>query len=153
MNDVKSQLLERLEKARARLNSALDQLDQQREIYPGWTSKQFLDHIAGWDDAVIASLKAHSRGDVPAVPAGRGIDPYNAETVTTRETIPLERTRQEYAKTREILIETIKTMPDDKFAARLIEPWGPTASVTEMINVFIHHEHEHAAEIEALLKK
>ena len=42
--------------------------------------KEVLDHITGWDDAVIASIKSFLSGDLPATPASRGFDAYKAET-------------------------------------------------------------------------
>lgn len=47
------------------MRTAIEGLDLHVEIYPGWTLKEVLAHITGWDDAAIASLHAHLADDVP----------------------------------------------------------------------------------------
>ena len=149
----KQQLIEKLDEARQRLNEVLAQADENREIYPSWKLKQVLDHVAGWDDAVIASIQAHARGEVPAVTAPRGIDYYNAETVTTRESLPLSTTRKEFDATRTTLKELIISLPDEKYQQSFIAPWGVEITVAQLVRIFIHHEIEHAEEIEKILQQ
>ena len=151
MNEEKTQLLARLDESRKRLNDLIEQFDLNWQIYPRWKLKEIVDHIAGWDDAVIASLKSHVQGDVPAVTAPYGIDRYNAETVVTRETLPYERSIKEYHRTREMLKQIILEMSDEKFAEPLVLPWGQTGTTPQVVEVFIEHEHEHAEDLEAIL--
>jgi DinB superfamily len=153
MRDEREALIAQLDHARLRLNAVLDQVTPEVEIYPAWKLKQVLDHIAGWDDAVLAAIHTHSQGDVPAVTAPRGIDYYNAETVTTREALPLEHTRREYEVTRELLKQAIREMPADKLAQPFVSPWGQTGTVAWVVRIFVHHEVDHAKEIEEILKK
>lgn len=149
----KFQLIAELDKARLRLNQVLSHADDKREIYPTWKLKQVLDHVAGWDDAVIASIQSHARGEVPAVTAPRGIDYYNAETVTTRESLPLSTTRMEFEATRLILKELILNLPEEKYQEAFISPWGELINTAELVGIFIHHETEHAREIEQILQQ
>jgi hypothetical protein len=149
----KQQLIAELDKARQRLNEVLAHADEKREIYPSWKLKQVLDHVAGWDDAVIASIEAHAHGEVPAVTAPRGIDYYNAETVTTREALPLSTTRMEYEATRQALKELILSLPDEKYEQPFIAPWGHQTTVADLVEIFIEHENEHAHEIEQILQQ
>jgi len=146
--DEKQALLQRLDSARGRLEALLPDVDPSREIYPGWTIRQLLAHISGWDDATIASLRAHVAGKPPATPADRGINAYNAGTVSTRQDLDLDHVVKEWRATREVLRRLIAEMPPDKFDGTLVVPWGPTGTVTELIDVFVEHEHEHAADIE-----
>ncbi|MBN2146731.1 MAG: DinB family protein [Anaerolineales bacterium] len=148
----KEELIAQLEAARARLNAALARLDAESFIYPSWKMKELLDHIAGWDDAVIAALRSHAKGDVPAVTAPRGIDYYNAQTVETRESLPLEHSRREFDATREVLKKTLRDLPDEKFPQTFVSPWGTQANVKGIVGVFVHHEGEHAGDIEKLLE-
>ncbi|MBN2149592.1 MAG: DinB family protein [Anaerolineales bacterium] len=149
----KQQLIAELNSARQRLNDVLSRVDDKKEIYPTWKLKQVLDHVAGWDDAVIASIQSHARGEVPAVTAPRGIDYYNAETVTTREALPLTTTRMEFEATRLILKELILSLSDEKYAQPFIAPWGSEITVAQLVNIFVHHEIEHAQEIEQILQQ
>lgn len=149
----KQQLIAELDKARRRLTEVLSQVDDKIEIYPTWKLKQVLDHVAGWDDAVIASIQAHARGEVPAVTAPRGIDYYNAETVTTRESLPLSTSRMEFEATRMLLKELILSLPEDKYQEHFIAPWGNPTSVAQLVSIFIEHEIDHATEIEQILQR
>ena len=80
MQSQREQLILLIDEARAEMETALADFDQNHQIYPAWTVKELVAHLVGWYDAVIASLKAHAEGDVPATPANRGIDHYNAQT-------------------------------------------------------------------------
>jgi hypothetical protein len=148
----KQQLISELDKARKRLNDVLSRVDDKKEIYPTWKLKEVLDHVAGWDDAVIASIQSHARGEVPVVTAPRGIDYYNAETVTTRESLPLTTTRMEFEATRLLLKELILNLPEDKYQECFIAPWGDPITVAQLVGIFVHHEIEHAREIEQILQ-
>ncbi len=150
MNAEKQKLLAELDAARDRLEAALSRLDDQALIYNPWHVKELLDHIAGWDDAVIASLRSHAVGDVPAVTAPRGIDYYNAQTVSTRETLPLDHTRREFSVTRQLLKQLIQDLPDEKFSQALVLPWGRTGTVSEVVEIFVDHELEHAHDLEKI---
>lgn len=147
----KQKLIDDLDASRSHLNAILDRIDTETQIYPDWKLKQFLDHVAGWDDAVITALRSHMDGKTPAVTAPYGIDYYNAQTVTTRESLPLERSRREYHETRRILKQAILDMPDEKFDVEFVSPWGDVLPLTEVVEVFVHHEREHAREIEQSL--
>lgn len=152
MTDEKQQLLEELETSRNRLNRLIEKFHLDWQIYPQWKLKEMIDHIAGWDDAVIASLRSHAQGAVPAVTALYGIDRYNADTVVTRETLPYDRSLQEFHKTREILCQVIQELSEELFAQPLVLPWGPTGTVANVVKIFVQHEHEHADDLEAILR-
>lgn len=145
------QLIAELDQAREMMRALLYDLEkahaESRELYPTWTIKELLAHIAGWDDACIASLQAFSQGNVPATPAARGIDLYNASTVAEREALPLEHVIKEWEKTREIFKQTIRQVPAEKLAERFVFPWGQQGTLEAMVMVFAEHETEHAEEI------
>ncbi len=106
-----------------------------------------LDHLTGWDEALTASLRAHLEGQTAATPAEQGIDYYNAHTVSTRESLDYELTYREFQASREILKQTLCRLPDEKLAEPLIFPWGRKGTVSEVIEIFAHHEQEHTADI------
>jgi len=85
--DEQLSLIRRLDHARQNMRMTLVDLDPNVELYPAWTIKHILAHIAGWDDATTSSLRAHAGGREPPTPAASGIDEYNAHSVETREVL------------------------------------------------------------------
>ncbi len=148
--DEGERLIGELEAARAQMRTLLGRIDVQREIYPGWRIKHVLAHIAGWDDAVNASLRAHLGGEEPGTPAARGIDFYNAQSVATREFLDYEQVVQEWELARDELETILNEMPAEKFQEPLLFPWGRRGTVAQLVAVFVEHEAEHAAEIAKL---
>ncbi len=144
-------LIQDLQRLREHMRRVVAQADTNREIYPHWRMKEVLDHLTGWDDAAVASLQAHVDGREPPVPAGRGINDYNARTVSEREALDLRHTIQEWEVTRQQLIDRLHSLPSAKIAEPFIFPWGMNGTVEEIVNILIEHEEEHAAEIEGLL--
>ncbi len=148
--EERTRLIQQLDKAREKLRAVLVDIDTQMEVYPDWTIKHVLAHIAGWDDATIASLRAHAVGDEPGTPAVRGIDFYNAQSVATREALTYDQIVREWEHTREQLKAVINEMPSEKFEQPLIFPWGQSGTIAQVVAIFAHHEEEHAEEIQAL---
>lgn len=141
------QLIRELEEARAILMTAVGQVPPEHEIYPHWKVKELLAHITGWDDAVIASIHAMLGGQAPGTPAARGLDYYNALTVSEREALDLDHIRRECIATREQLINLIRQVPEERLHDHFILPWGPEGSVTGLAHVFSEHEIEHATDL------
>jgi len=145
--DLNTALLYRLDEARAGLESVLPRVDRAALVYPGWTLKQILDHITGWDEAIIASLRAHRDGQTLPTLAEIGIDAYNAQSISRREHLDFEHTYQEFQSTRLVLKEILVEMPAEKLAQPLFLPWGTTGTISEVVEIFAHHEQEHTADI------
>ncbi len=121
-------------------------------IYPRWTIKEYLDHLAGWDDAVVEALHAHAAGEPVPQSASRGINAYNAQTVSTRETLDLEHSRRECNASRQALIQALQDLPDEKFNHPLIFPWGETGTVAYLIEIFVEHDEHHTCHLAEWLK-
>ena len=60
--DEKAKLIQQLDEARAKMRAVLEGIDTRVEIYPTWTIKEVLAHIAGWDDVSASSLRLHAGG-------------------------------------------------------------------------------------------
>ena len=145
-------LVERLQKAHQRLNALIPQAPVGKYIYPNWTIKEYLDHISGWDDAIVEALRAHARDEPIPQSAARGINVYNAQTVSTREAIDFEHTRREFDASRRAVFQALRDLPNEKFAQTLTFPWGESGTVAEMIEIFIEHDEHHADDLDAWLK-
>jgi hypothetical protein len=154
MTDEQNQLIEELDTARAEMRALIADLMPESEIYPGWTLRQFLAHLTGWDDVTATTLRAHARGETPATPVSAGIDAYNAESVATRETLDLAHIVKEWELARDELKAAIRALSPEQMAAPLLHPWGRVSTVAKLVNIMIHHEGvEHAEELRAMRAK
>lgn len=145
--DLKTSLLKRLDDSRSGLLSILPRVDRNLEIYPQWTMKQVLDHIAGWDESVIAALVSHRDGLVPATPADQGIDLYNASSVASRAELSYEQSFLEFTDSRGRLRDLILQLSEYKIAEPLITPWGALGTVSEIVEIFAEHEENHTGDL------
>jgi exonuclease VII small subunit len=147
--------IDELDHARQTMRKLLQDLEAMHasswELYPTWTIKELLSHLAGWDDACIASLQAFLQDDAPGTPAARGIDLYNASTVAERAELPLEKVIQEWEQTREVFKLVIRALPAEKLDQPFVFPWGPTGTLDRLVHIFADHEEEHAEEIRKML--
>jgi hypothetical protein len=148
-------LISRWENRREALKTLVAQAEplQNKEIYSGWTLKEFLAHMSGWDDAVIESLHANLEGSPFLIPAARGVNAYNAQTVSTRETLDYDHIRREWDRTHDLIIQALRDLPEEKFHQPLTFPWGETGTVAYLVEIFVEHEEEHAAHLREWLRK
>ncbi len=140
-------LLHRLDETRESIEKLLPEIDRAKEIYPGWTIKEMLAHMTGWDDATIDSLRAHVIDRPPSVPAIRSLDTYNASSVNSRENLDYDQVVREWRLTRQVLRTLIEQMPAEKFFEPVIVPWGGKNTVTYLVEMFRDHEDEHTHDL------
>jgi hypothetical protein len=147
-------LINRWGNRREALKALVSQAEAQRdkEIYRGWRLKEFLAHMSGWDDAILDSLHAHAEGSAFSTPASQGINAYNAQTVSTRETLDYDHIRREWDRSHELVMELLNNLPDEKFVQPLTFAWGESGTVAYLVEIFVEHEEEHAAHLREWLK-
>jgi len=145
-------LIHRLDETRDIIEKILPTIDVTHEIYPGWTMKDMLAHMTGWDDATIDSLKAHVVDRPPSVAAIRSLDEYNDLTVTSRHDLNYEQVLKEWRLTRQVLRTIIEQISPDKFLEPLVVPWGNKTSVAFLVEMFRDHEEEHIRDIQEWAK-
>ena len=145
--------IKRYETARAEMIEIVKLAQGNQTIYQPWRMKEVLDHITGWDDAVIASIKSFLAGDIPATPAARGIDAYNVETVTSREAIPYEVTQREWEASRAELLGLMQKMTDEQLHTPFGFPWGGQGTIEDLVEIFTEHEETHAKEVREIIEK
>jgi hypothetical protein len=150
---TKQELIAQLDSTRAQMEAWIPLASTEDEVYPGWTMRQVLAHIAGWDEATLAALRAHSGGHESGTPAAQGIDSFNAQSVETREVLSFEQTRREFDVNRAEVKQAILDTPEDKFFEKMILPWGGYGTVESIVNIFAEHEEEHAEEIRKAMVK
>ena len=145
-------LLKRLDRARSHLEGLLAKVDPAQEIYPGWTIRQLLAHITGWDEDTLATLVAHQSGKAPALTAVRGFDEFNERTLSSRQDLDLDHVIQEWHSTRAKLKALLAELPEEKYRTTLVASWGERIRLTELIEVFIGHEEYHARDLREWLQ-
>jgi hypothetical protein len=145
--------IRRLESARAEIREIISLARDNPTIYAPWRMKEVLDHITGWDDAIIASIESMLAGETPATPAARGIDVYNEQTVSSREAIPYEVTQRECEASRAALLSLIRQMTEEQLHARFVLPWGANGTIETLVEIFTEHEETHAHEIREIIEK
>jgi hypothetical protein len=145
-------LLSSFDKARARIEALLPKIDPHKEIYPGWTLKDILAHMTGWDDVTIDTLRSHVANGPLTIPTIRNLDEFNALTVSSHKNMDYEPVLKEWRHTRHVLHTILEQLTEDEFLRPVMVPWGRKAPVTSLVNIFRKHEEEHARDIQAWLK-
>jgi hypothetical protein len=147
----REELLAILKNSRAKMIKQLNEVDLKREIYPLWTIREMLAHLAGWDEAVIGYARSLMTEQTPATPAARGIDAYNAESVAARAGLNYDQVRDEFIGNREILMNLLQEIREEHITARHILPWGSKGNLVDIVNIWGPHEEEHAEDVEKLI--
>lgn len=143
----KEETLQALAESRQDLLDAIEGVDPHRPIYPPWEVKQIVDHITGWDEAVIASIRAYLEQAEPPTPAIRGIDYFNEQSVAERLEMTYDQSRRECDLTRQALLGLLASLPEETFEKLVVSPVGSTRPLFYVVQIFIEHEHEHAESI------
>ena len=149
--DEGERLIGQLHRSRAAMQRALSAVDAKMEIYPGWTVREILIHIAGWGEVGAAAVRAHIVGDAPAPLKVRGIDAYNAYVIERCKALTHKEAIEYWMQARRQLVDALDKMPQVKFADRIVYPWGETGDVARLVSILDEHEWEHAAEIMGML--
>ena len=151
--ESKNILINHLNESHKAIEGLLSGIDPSKEIYPGWTIKQVLAHISGWDDACIDALRMHELDHSPSIPVIHSLDKYNESSVSCRKRLTYDKILKEWRVTRKILCEIIDGLPEEKFLEPVAVPWGKKITVTKLVDIFSHHDKEHAKDIIEWLKK
>ena len=149
----REEILKALESSHAMMMAQLDEIDKNRKIYPLWTIREIIAHLSGWDDASIGFVNALLKGDIPPVPAPRGAEVYNEETVSTREGLSYDHIVREYVDTRAKLVVLVSLMSEEMVIQKSILPWGDEGSLEDISQVFGSHELEHANDVKKIIEE
>jgi hypothetical protein len=147
----RNMLLQNMDFARSRIEALLPVVDPAKEIYPGWTIRDLLAHMSGWDDATIESLRSHLEGSPLSFPAIHNLDVYNSLTVISRKQFDFDHILKEWQLTRQVLHDVINQMPEEMFHRPFFVPWGGKITITDLMIMFHDHEDEHTLDIRAWL--
>ena len=145
--DEVERLIEQLSKGRTAMQRALSRVDTQVEICPGWTIKEVLAHISGWDAVGTSTVRAHLAGEQPPPLEIRGIDAYNAYLVAGCETMSYQEVVEDWKRARRQLVHALSETPPEKLRERVHFPWGEMGNIHRLVSILSEHEREHAQEI------
>jgi hypothetical protein len=142
-----------LETSRAQIMAQLARIDLKRQVYPLWTIREMLAHLAGWDDAVISFLRSLLLDQVPAKLSARGIDAYNAETVAKYAGVDYDQVYLEFLEKRKTLLDLLRQLPEGKLTTQYTLPWDEPGTLVDIVDIFGHHEQEHALDLQKLINE
>lgn len=145
--DDGERLIEALGQARREMEQVVSAADRQVEICPGWTLKEVLAHISGWDAVGISTIRAHLAGKEPPPLEARGIDAYNAYVVAGCEALTFEGVVEDWKRSRGQLETALREAPPAKLTDQVHFPWGETGTIAWYVSILGEHEQEHAREI------
>lgn len=140
-----------LEFGRAKLLEAINGLSRHElteiPIYEGWTIKDVLAHVIGWDRRVISTLPLMLQNRAGEV-AGVDVDLFNQESVNAWRDKSLAEVRAEIQSTHRYIVEIIAGLDHKEIDLRR-ERHGRIITIRSyVIDVMTDHDREHAAEIE-----
>lgn len=154
--DEKTRLIAELDAARVDMWQLVDALDPNTEIYPGWTSREMLAHIAGWE-SVVWQIFNDALNNAPLNPALQDIikntDAANAHFVAERQSVPLESARRECEINRFAIKTLLAAIPADAFVTEGVQfPWG-RETFARWTQGAIEHERFHGGDMAKLVTK
>ena len=144
-------LIEGLAQARSEMQRAVSAVDRQQEICPGWTVKEVLAHISGWDAVGLSTVRAHMAGEQPPPLQARGIDAYNAYLVAGCETLTYEEVVEDWERARRQFEQALREASPEMLTDQVQFPWGDTGTIAWYVGILVEHEQEHANEIMAVV--
>ena len=149
MRDRKADLLKELDDARDILNAALDRIDADVEIYPGWKKREFIAHIGGWEAMCYEAFRDFRAGTPRRNYPFSNTDAANDYLVAARRNMPLEDVMVEYEINRRVVKQFLEDIPVEDYDRPVSFVWYQE-TVEQFIRDSIKHELDHAADIRAL---
>jgi hypothetical protein len=145
-------LIQHMDETRAKIEGLLPQIDPHKEIYPWWTIREVLAHVAGWDDATIDALRAHLEGRPLTQSEIHDFDEYNAQSISSRTALKNDQVLKEWRSTREALRTMIEEFPEDSFNTPVTVPWGGKSTLMDLMEMFCDHEDSHTRDVQKWLQ-
>lgn len=139
----KRDLLAEIEFEKAKLDGLLEKAGKERMTQPGvtpggWSVKDILAHLIGWQQMIVSFHVAEARGEVPEVP-GHGLT--WRETPKLNEMIyrehrdrPLEKILKEFKRSHREMLQIMENVPDEDFVTVGRFQWaGPSWTLSDYV--------------------
>jgi uncharacterized damage-inducible protein DinB len=143
-----------LQDARERLLASFDGLTDEEMAQPGvvggWSVRDVLAHLAGWDRGYIEMFRAMLAGERHAIldMDEGGNEAFNRENLTARSSAALDDVMKELTASRDELIELLRTIDNEQLFAPAPGDEHADMSIAACVQVAAAHDEEHAEMIE-----
>lgn len=144
---TKNNILTQLARSHQLMHALVNDIQANRIIYPGWTIKEVLAHIAGWDELAVEMLRMCHTGTIPTELHVQSIDRYNAQAVEQRKHLTLQETMDDWQAVRQQLLELANATSEEDLTRPIAYPWGGKGNMLDVLAILADHEDEHAVEI------
>jgi hypothetical protein len=138
-----------MDQARAELWKAVDALDPEIDVCPGWNKRDFYAHIAGWE-AIVYEVFVCNTTNTPlkTYPYNNldNLDEANAAFVAERQSGTEDNIKLECEIDRYAIKRMMDDIPADDFDKPIQFPWGPLTAA-QFARDAIKHERDHADDI------
>lgn len=144
----KSNIIQRLNTERRRLEQNLSQLSPAEMLQPGvvksWSVKDVLAHLNDWEARMLVWLEAARRGKLAGCPdpdfTWRQIDQLNERIYLAHRDQPLDSVLQAFRDTHRQLMQVAEAMPEDEMLTRAYYAFTETASIYDWLKGFANHD-------------
>jgi len=125
--------------------------DLKKIVYPGWSAKQILCHLASTAGSAAFFITLAQSGQ--GMGAGFDIDRWNAEQVAARQDRPLEEIMAEFRAGHESSIKAVESAADDLMAKQVPDFSGGMSALADLIKgSATDHEASHLDDLEKALR-
>jgi uncharacterized protein (TIGR03083 family) len=125
--------------------------DLKKTVYPGWTVKQLLCHLASTSGSGAFFIMMAQSGQ--GMGAGFDIDRWNAEQVAARQDRPVEEIVAEFRAGHESSIKAVESAADDLLAKQVPDFSGGMLALADLVKgSATDHEASHLDDLEKALR-
>ena len=125
--------------------------DLEKTVYPGWTGKQILCHLASTSGSAAFFVMMAQSGQ--GMGASFDIDRWNAEQVAARRDRPVEEIMAEFRAGHESSIRAVESAADDLMMKQVPDFSGGMSALADLIKgSATDHEAEHLDALEKALR-
>ena len=147
---MKNDHIKQLIDAHKRVVKVLEQIPSDKKINENWTKREVITHLAGWYKEAIDAIPKILKGEKP-ISFKMSVDKFNERSLENRKDKNLAEVTEEMIYLHKKLIEQIESLSENQ----IIECYGTylrkePINVLWIINETIHHNNEHAEELEKL---
>jgi hypothetical protein len=149
----KDRLVERLSATRAQTLADLKHVNPNIIAHrqSGWLVKDVIGHMAAWDYEAAASLRVYVAGDdyQPQI----DLEDFNQQAYRKRKKLTITQVLADFAAAHKAFKSALLDVPPDRLSGPMLFAWGPTGTVSQMVEGMMIHEEEHRHEIKQAFRR
>lgn len=118
-----------------------------RPVCGVWTLQDVIGHIADWEQYGVEGIEKVLAGETTLTnPFGPDIPAWNDAHAAARQGQSWEQVWHDYQTTRQNFFYALDKLTQDDLSRPVTTPWG-ASTLYRWINIWTHHEREHAADL------